>query len=71
MRVGRRRGGFDAMTLWIVGGIAVAVIFALLVAVERLSTEVTDLRERLDATQVKLGALQADVEDHHGESSNA
>lgn len=70
MRVGRRRGGFDAMTLWIVGGIAVAVIFAL-VAVERLSTEVTDLRERLDATQVKLGALQADVEDHHGESSNA
>lgn len=59
------------MTLWIVGGIAVAVIFALLVAVERLSTEVTDLRERLDATQVKLGALQADVEDHHGESSNA
>lgn len=58
------------MTLWIVGGIAVAVIFAL-VAVERLSTEVTDLRERLDATQVKLGALQADVEDHHGESSNA
>lgn len=59
------------MALWIVAGISVAVILALLVAVERLNTEVTDLRERLEATQVKLGALKADIEDHQGDSLSA
>lgn len=59
------------MTLWfVVGGVALA-IYWLETRIERLNEQVSDLRERLDATQVKLGALQVDVEDHHGESSNA
>lgn len=59
------------MMLWIVvGGVALLALVAL-AAIDRLNSRVVDLQERLEATQAKVGELKSDVEDRHGESSNA
>lgn len=54
------------MATWFVVGCVVVALVGLKVAFDRLSDQVTDLRERLDATQSKLGELQSDVEDSQG-----
>lgn len=53
-------------TILAIGGAVVLVLWVMENRIERLSEQISELRERLDATQTDVGMLKSDVEDSQG-----